>query len=256
MKDHGPYRRLLVIIILALGLSACGGSGLDTVGTGGATSATDVPSFEANTELSFTLTIAIDSADDDLDFAIDLENPYTMPLKIEGDGTVNVRAQDIERMVYRVCALNSQTPDCDTHTELITGDFDIVIDSCGRFVGDENCGGDDDTIYSGLFSADGSLSIDDLSIRMRIFLVTDEQDGTTADDTDEGLAAMNRLIIDLTTSKASAGSLSAEGSEWDGQKIVLVSAGTISSTVETLGGSDFATLLTGTFSPDPFTLLD
>jgi len=216
-------------------------------------SSTEQTVDSSNTTLNFSLTIEIDSPDDDLDFTIALTDLYAMPMNINS-GDISLKASDLESMIYRVCDVDSTETDCDTYTDASAGmDLDFVIDSCGRLVDDEDCE-TDQTEYTGEIYDDGSLVIDDLSIRVRTFLITSDSDGYSANESDEGLIVINRLVIDLTTGEVAIGDLSAEGSAWDGDSVTLVSSGTISSTVDTLGGSDFISTLTGSFTVDPLSL--
>jgi len=134
--------------------------------------------------------------------------------------------------------------------------MDLVIDSCGRLIADNQCGSIDETTYIGALDDNGNMNIDDVSIRIRTFFVTTDSDGFSAQATDEGLLLFKRLIIDLTTDTVTSGSLTQTGTPVSNNQVTLVSAGIISSTVPELGGANFLAVLDGEFNTNPFNLLN
>lgn len=248
---------ILFFGVLSLGLLNCGGnssSNNSPFNTGGSTEPSGASSTNnsssSNNGLNYTLVVEIDGEDLDLD--VNLKQRYDLDLTIESSGRVIVYAQDFPKMVYRVCTTGSKTSFCDAYSDDTGGlDIDVVLDSCGRLVSDANCGNSDSSFFTGQLDDDGQMSIDNLSVRMRIFAVTDELDGFSASDSDAGLLVMNRLIIDLTTGFVSAGAFQATGEAVEDGDVTLVSAGSLSSTIPTLGGADFIATLEGEFEQDP-----
>lgn len=223
--------------------------------------------------LAYNFDLTIDSTGDAFDFDIDLADDYALRLYINQDGTVALLASDFPRMVYRICAEGSDTSGChftydeedeeDWGLELAGGDFDIVIDSCGAAMADEDCGSPDDTVFTGSLASDGTLAIENMEFRVRAFFVTEELDGYTAEDSATGLLTSDtsiRLTISHITTGAvaiNAGDhLSAEGAAVSNSMVTLVGAGVIPSSVPELGGSYFIGTIAGTFSYDPLSLLE
>lgn len=220
-------------------------------------------------KLSFDFTVQLDSIDDGFDYTIDYPHHYDAIFYFDSDGTTMLAANDFPRMVYRICAENSDTDDCDKYYnpddyDVATegNDIDIVVDACGANVDDSLCGEDDETVYTGTLDANGTLRLDNVSFRVRFFIATAETNGQTADDSDTGLI-LSEDSIRLTISKITTGrvsisggdNLSATGSPVTSREVILVGGGIIPSDVPALGGSYFIGTMDGTFSSDPLELL-
>jgi len=207
--------------------------------------------------LYFNLNLQLDSDDEEWDFGVNLPDTYEIYMTLNEDYTITLRAQNMPKMVYRVCTLESETTGCHAYSDKTDGvDIDLVIDSCGRFVSDSDCGSEDDSEFSGILNDDGSLYLTDVSIRIRAFMVTENLDGYLAEDSAEGLFEINRLILDLTTDIVISGDLEASGEIIIEQAVVLVAAGSVSSVSEAFPGADFTAILDGTFDTDPLLILN
>lgn len=217
----------------------------------------DVSELGTPVVLTFLFETQIDSEEDDtLDFAIPFPDTYDVPLYVGSDGFISLLANEFPRMILRVCKTNSTSDNCTTEFDDIDFDIDIVLDSCGADVDDDECGSSDDTIYTGTLNSEGGISMNAIVIRIRLFAVTDEGDGTTADDTDTGLLVFSRLTARVTTGVVESGSLTESGSRINNRGVKLVGAGNIPNDIPTLGGAHYVSSLTGTFDIDPLALLE
>jgi hypothetical protein len=189
---------------------------------------------EPNSTLTFSVSLELDASNNNYDMTTAFAEDYQLPLTIEA-GNLTVDANNFPKMVYRVCQTDSSTASCDFITDALGLEIDVVVDSCGRLVDDADCGASDDTYYAGTLSESGDMTINDISLRLRLFLVNDEGDGTSALDSDEGLVTLNRIVVDLTTDSATSGDLSAQGLALNETDVTLVAAGTLSSTTPELG---------------------
>jgi len=249
---------IIYIGFMSICATACGSSPATSNQPGtNPTTTGSTNDFETNLSLTFHLTLTIDSEDDDLDLTVDLEDAFTLDMFLSENGTISLQAQDMPKMVYRICATDSTETNCDGISDATGGlDVDLVIDSCGRLIADSQCGSIDETTYTGDLDANGNMNIEDISIRLRTFFVAADSDGFSAQATDEGLLFFKRLIIDLTTDTVTSGSLTQTGTPVSDNQLTLVSAGIISSTVPELGGADFLAVLDGEFNTNPFNLLN
>lgn len=244
------YQRITLSLVLASFLLfqlSCGQSIDSQTSLSSADSAVSSASASAepNSTLTFSVLLQLDAANNDYDMTTAFAKDYQLPLTIEA-GSITVDAHDFPKMVYRVCQTDSDISDCDFVTDALGFEIDVVIDSCGRLVDDADCGTSDDTYYAGALSSDGDMTINDISMRLRLFIVTDDGDGYSALDSDEGLVTLNRIVVDLTTSSATSGNLSAQGSALDDEDdVTLVAAGTLSSTTPELGAAHFIATITG-----------
>ncbi len=248
------YKRIKAICGLALLFScfaACGG-GTTAPSTSGSGSASENADSNTNLNLSFSLDMILDASDEAPDLEISLDDAYTLPLFLDSDGSLTAMATDMPTMIYRVCATDSTRTGCDTFSDLTVGlDVDLVIDACGRLIDNDDCA-TDTTEFSGSIDADGTMEINDLSIRVRAFLITGTASGSTADEEDSGLLTFNRIVIDLTTGSASTGDYAEVGSPVENSEVTLVAAGTIATDSEDLSTTGFIATLTGSFDEDPF----
>ena len=249
---------LFFIFFLALSTS-CGGSDpayeKTSADTNSGTDESITAATDTNLTLSFTLSLTLDSSDDDWDFAVSLPTTYSLDLNKTADGSITMFANNMPQMVYRVCTIDSETENCQTFSDQTGGfDVDLVIDSCGRFIADENCGENDHTEFTGFIDSDGSMIIDNISIRIRTFFVDDDSSGMTATPTDSGLMDINRLVTTLTTETVHVGDLEATGDLINNKQITLVSVGTLSSVSDTFPGANYLAILKGSFDVNPFSL--
>ncbi|MBU0504495.1 MAG: hypothetical protein ABII18_02655 [bacterium] len=219
------------------------------------TTADEAATNQSNLTLSFSLSLTLDSEDDDWDFSVNLPTTYALDLNKTSNGNITMQAHDLPQMVYRVCTVDSDTENCQAFSDQTGGfDVDLVIDSCGRFVADENCGENDDTQFTGTIYSDGSMFIENISIRIRTFLVDDDSSGLTAKATDPGLMDINRLVTTLTTDTVTVNDLSATGDLITDKQVTLVSAGTLSSVSDTFPGANYLAILEGSFNNPPLAL--
>lgn len=254
-----PIKKLFLSFLTIILLSHCGGTSSSTNSNSTSTSSnqTTITSNDTNTELSFTLTLQIDADDDTFDFTVTMPDEYTVPLKVESDGTVTMYANDFPKVIYRICETSSDETDCDARTDQIGIDIDLVIDACGRFLTDASCGDSDSTQFSGTLSEDGSITIDNVAIRSRIFAITDSSDGFNADSTDSGLTSLDRIMVDITTGDVSTGDLESSGSNVDeDQNVTLVASGSVSSDTPYMGSAVFIGTITGSFDEDVLEFLE
>ncbi len=251
-------KRLFLLTLFLSFLGACATQSTTT--TSGGTEGTTDPSITAlgtQANLTFTFEIQIKSdSDSSIDFDIPFPSSYTVPLYVDSDGTVSMQAGDFPRMVYRVCKTDSTTSGCMSNYSGATFDVDVVIDSCGTSVTDTNCGDADGTVYTGILGDDGSIYINALSMRMRLFAATSSVNGYTATDGNSGLAVLSRMSVNISTANVASGTLSASGSPIDADnKVTLVSAGLIPSDIAVIGDAHYLSSLAGTFDMDPLSLL-
>lgn len=251
-------KRILFLLLVSF-LSGCGeaNTGSSTASGSESPSGTDTSDLGTQTNLTFLFTVQTDSeVDDTLDFAVVFPSSYIVPLYVQSNGTISFLANEFPRMVFRACANDSPTSDCHTYLDDLDIDIDLVIDACGEVEEDENCGEADTTVYSGTLSDDGSMNINAVSIRIRLFAVTDNLDGYTADDTDTGLMTLSRLIVRITTGAVQTGGLTETGSRLNNKAVKLVGGGLIPDDMPTLGGAHYVASMTGSFDGDPLALLE
>lgn len=238
---------LLVLALLPFLQLACGGSSTEPTSLQASGSESAQAMSESNSTLTFSVSLQLDATNNNYDMTTAFAEDYQLPLTIEAE-SLTANASDFPKMVYRVCQTDSGTASCDFITDALGFELDVVVDSCGRLVDDSDCGASDDTGYTGTLSESGDMTINDISLRLRLFLVDDDGDGYSAADSDEGLVTLNRIIVDLTTDSATSGSLSAQGSNLNGNDVTLVAAGVLSSTTPELGAAHFVATITGSLA--------
>lgn len=195
---------------------------------------------------------------DDLNVTLPFPDTYSMTLYIQDTGTVSLRAKDLSRMVLRICDSSTTRSDCDMELDDIDLDVDLVFDACGEQAdtGHNDCGDDDSTIYTGSLDSDGSLFINAIAMRIRIFAVTSSLDGYSASDTDEGLLPnLERITVKITTGSVSSGGLSDAGSPVSNKQVTLVSAGIVPDDMTLVSGASYLGVVDGTFDIDPLSLI-
>lgn len=255
-----PIRFILASFLFLA--AACGGS-----------SSTDEPEVTPNitptgtsssgTKVNFNyqFTVATESNSMALDTSIVFPNSggFNVPLSVQSNGIVSMKAADFPRMVLRVCRTGSASANCSyfytpDETVLDAGDVDLVFDACSAAT-DAECGAKDASLFTGTLKADGTMNINSIAIRIRVFAVTDSLDGFSANATQGGLLSLPRMIVAITTDTVTTGSLSATGSKVAGKKVGFVGAGVIPSSMPYIGGLAFLSTITGSFDVDPLGLL-
>jgi len=207
-------------------------------------------------KLTFQLSLKVDSDDEDFDLDFTLDKQLAVDMNISDRGIITLWTKNIPPMIYRICSIDSKLNHCDVYSDATGGlDIVVVIDSCGRLIADENCGPNDQTFFSGKIKSNGSMTLSNLSIRLRLFKVDSSSDDFFEDPTESGFLDIKRFIVDLTTEDSSSGNLSVKGSPILRKDVTLVTAGVLSTTVPNLGGSDFTAVLKGTFDQDPLRFL-
>lgn len=215
--------------------------------------------------LNFELAVQIKSdSDSSINFQIPFPSLYSAPMYVTSDGTISMIASEFPRIVYRVCQTDSTDSECMAFYSGLDDtkfDIDFVIDSCGKDISDKYCGDTDGTIYNGILSDDGSIYINGISLRIRIFYASSSPNGYTATATNTGLTfdpPLSRMTVNISTANVSSGSsLSATGSRInDDGEVTLVSAGIIPYNFPAMGGAHYVSSLTGTFDIDPLSLLE
>lgn len=248
---------LVILLSLPAACSQTTTSEEDNASSPTGNSSTSEDDFDANINLTFNIDILLEAEDDATTLEISLNDDYTLPLHLDSNGDLTVRAKDMPTMIYRVCATGTTQTGCDTYSDLTSGlNADLVIDSCGRLVDNADCGTSDDTTFSGSISDDGSMIINDLSIRIRAFLVTSTSSGSAADDGDAGLLTFHRMVMDLTTTTVSTNDFTQTGSSITNKTVTLVATATVATTSTDFESADFIATLTGTFDVDPLGMID
>lgn len=255
MKSNYFFKFFLAAL-LSLSLLQCGGATTQTSeGTPQNSESNTNAGLTSNLNFNFTLSIDISTEENTL--SVDFDEEYTLPLTLSADGTLQVEARDFEPMIFRACGPSIEQDDCDGFYEEAGAQIvDLVIDACGQFVDNENCVDNDTSIFSGLYTNTGSLVLGTIWIRMRGFVVSDSSDGFSASPGDSGsFRDIVRIPVYLTTGSATSGDFDLTGSKWDGSSITLVSAGNLSSVIDSLGLANYGATITGAFDTDPNDLL-
>lgn len=209
-----------------------------------------------NSLIPFTLTYKIKTTltvtdDENSPYVTETEQNLVFPFYVDiNTKTAYMMANEFPSFISRVCASEELSTDCDFIYEgLGEGEMvDIVFDSCGDGLSNSKCGPKDATLFSGEFDLDtGSFDINNLAIRVRAFEVTDEEDGSNAQATDDGMVNLERINAALSTASSVGGSpFTTSG------KVVLGAKGIIPSGFSELEGASYTAIVTGTISPNPF----
>lgn len=253
MTMKQSFVKLLLGICLIFNGLHCGSAATPTSDDSDTGQDESISSSVNNNSLNFLLNIQINADEDS--FNIDYAKPLELPLAIDDDGNITIAANAVPKIVYRICTEDSTTSACDARSDLTGGfDLDLVIDACGRFVANENCGTSDNTTFNGKITQTGTIALSQLSIRVRVFAISNTSNGFTATTDQQGLLDLNRLLLSLTTNDAASGLLSVSGMavDQDNWEVILVGAGKLPSSNEALGGADFAVTILGAFANNPF----
>lgn len=187
------------------------------------------PNLSTETLLfNFGLLVQAESPDDDgLSITIPFLEQKTLPISLKPNGSISIKARDFPRYVLRLCKLGSQIDNCTQESSQVPTDLDLVLDLCGFEEPDENCGrdGGDNTLSLGKINDDGSVSLLQVPFRLRLFAVTDQLDGFTAEDTDLGLSESDRIPVNLVTGTSSTSLLAGSGSRLNENILHLVGTG-------------------------------
>lgn len=209
------------------------------------------------TRLTFQFEIRTDSStNDNLDLQILHPQSFVIPVYIQEDGLVSVKAGEFPKMVLRLCRVSSSTANCDVRTDDVDFDVDLVLDSCGSDRTDIQCGSADPTVFSGLVQSDGFVLVNAIAIRVRLFVAGTSSDGYTAGSIDPGLIVLERIEVSVSTGEVTMGSLMATGALLENSTIKLVAGGLIPASMPRLGGANYLAILQGTFDVDPLSLLE
>lgn len=227
----------------------------------------DLSALGTRVNLTYSFINRIDSPDNAFDSQIDYPTSFSVPLYVLPNGLVSLRAADFPKMRLRVCFPGSNAPLCDVRaTQNIDlgvdgaeDAFDLVLDACGQGRADKDCGEKDPTIFLGALQSNGSLTVNGIILRARIFLIKAASDGERAAATDRGLMVLSRIPVRVTTeavTAAGAGSLSGTGIRLANRQISLVAAGVIPASMPELGNSQYQGSLSGEFDIDPLMILE
>jgi hypothetical protein len=253
------FNTIITALFTCLLILNCGGASTDSSNENNEESSSNSSSSSSSNnsdhELEFSFGLSLTISDDDQSLEVDFPSQYDLDLYLSEEGELTVYAKDFPTMVYRICMNSSDLSGCHSYSDELGIDADIVIDSCGRLVSDEDCGNQDNTSFSGTIDSDGSMSINSISIRTRLFAINSDSSGYTADESDTGLIELNRMVISINTDDTSSGSLVANGNPIDDSEVTLVAAGTLSSAAPALAGADFVTEISGSFDENPLDIL-
>lgn len=208
----------------------------------------------ATTSFTYLFNLKIDAEGDAYDFNINYPQAYTVPMYVQENGKVSLIANEFPKMVYRACSSDTTRSDCDIKYDDLGSDMDLVIDLCGFDNEDDECGSSDTTVFDGQLTEQGLLSINAVSLRVRIFPTNSSNNGQTASATDAGFVHLSRMMIKVTNSSVESGSLLATGTRLVDSASTLVAAGIIPVDIPLVGGAHYAASLDGNFSIDPLTL--
>ena len=252
-------KSLKAVALLCL-LASCGGansSGTAEEPNFGTTPTTiDRSALGTAINLNYNFTIQIDDDDNTLDLTVPFPDTYEAPFYFNTDGTVSLIANEFPQMIFRVCDGESTTTACDAYYDGLGNDFDLVIDSCGATLEDEDCGTADTTVFSGTLASTGDMAVNATSIRVRLFSSTSSPNGFTANDTDSGLLNLEHMVAKITTAALTSGDRSPVGSRLNSSAITLVAAGSVPDDLPVIGGAHYAATISGTFESDPLELLE
>lgn len=241
---------LFQLFVLTGFLASCGGSNSPSP-VAAVTSVSGASG--SNTTLTFALSLTLNSDNDNHDVVLNIPGPHSLPvLHDAANGSITLAARDFPRLVYRVCHLAS-TQNCQGYTDMLGFDVDIVIDACGRFLDNALCGENDFTEYVGVWDEVGNILVEDVAMRTRLFIVSDDEDGYTTSDQADGLVDFNRTVVTLTTGIGQIGEMAAEGSPVDADgNVTLIATGSVTNNPITVGNAtlsdtEFLGIITGRF---------
>lgn len=248
--------KVLMVLMFLAALMACGGggSGGDSSADTSVTPTSSALGTQVNFDFSFSLKLN-SLEDNDLDMDITLLDDFILPMYVQSNGIVTVAAKEFDRIVFRVCAPNTNEDFCDRKVKGLTDNVDLVIDLCGVSVDDADCD-TDSTVFKGSVSPTGAIIVNSVAIRVRAFFVRDDLDGFQADDEDKGIATLPRLVLKLTTGSVTTGTLSGVGSSISGSNATLVAGGILPEKMEELSNAHYLATLVGSFDISPLSLLE
>lgn len=249
--------------ILVIVFFGCGSTVED--GDTGDTGDTDANIAALGTQVLFAFNFSILLSNGESDFPeFRYPDSYILPLYLQSNGTVHVRARDLAPMILRVCPTTVSSLECDVFSDAegIGAGLDLVVDLCGVNNGHAQCGVTDTTVFQGSLNRSGQLILSSLGIRMRVFLL-----GTSGPEGDEAPASaggfipdLPRLNVTVTTGDVNTGLLSGSGQLVTNNQVILVAGGvlpelTISEDLPDLSGYHYLAELAGVFNQNPLNLL-
>lgn len=245
-----PFCQVLLSVLTGLFVS-CGGAGP----AGPVTAVTSHSAAQSsNTTLTFSLTLTLNSSNDDYDVVLNIPGSHDLPLWHDAENnSITLAARDFPRLVYRICHLESVTQGCHGYTDMLGFDVDIVIDACGRFLDNSLCGENDATEYAGIWDEAGNIFVENVAMRTRLFVVSPDEDGYQASDQADGFVDFNRTVVTLTTGLGQIGEMAGTGSPVDeNSNVTLIATGSVKNNPITVGGStlsdtEFLGIITGQF---------
>jgi hypothetical protein len=251
----GASMKKYFLMLMAISLISCGGSGSSSSSNNDGNNLNEGALPPGNqVEMSYHLATQLKTADGSLSLPITYPEDYKVILGVASNGTLSAYAHDFPSMVLRICKTGSTKRDCDAFTDQIGLDVDLVFDVCGAD-NDKNCGTKDQTLVTGTLLKDGTMSLDSVPVRARVFSITATLDGFTAPDTATGLLTFPHIVLSLSTDNVTSGSLTATGSKLSQKKATLVGGGVLPADMQQLSGADYIAMFTGTFDKDPLSFL-
>ena len=252
-------RSIISMIVLACFISACGASGSNNSAEDPTPNITPA-SLGTKVNLTYNFQIQLAEGKTIHDPYV-FPKEYTVPLYVQDNGSVSLRARDFPKMVLRICPTGTPRTDCDVtitsdDQDLGTG-LDMVMDLCGINNPHSGCGSADGTIFSGKLIDDGSLSISGIAVRVRIFHLNEGPNGNTALATSSGfIADLPRITATVQTTDIITSTLKAYGEKILGKDISLTAGGVIPANMPELGDSSYVVTMEGSFDQEPLPLLN
>ena len=203
-----------------------------------------------SSQMEFSLNLLIDSQNDEYDFLLSLDETYSLPLQISDENEIAIQAKDFPKIIYRICDVGSSSAICDSYTDALGFDIDLVIDSCGKLKSHSECGQQDNSTYIGELKSNGEILIENISMRTRIIKVSATSDGYTASDADVGLFSLEKITVTLSTDSKELNGITFDGALYQNNKAKLIVSGQIPSSTPFLGGGEFVGEIDGQFSSD------
>jgi hypothetical protein len=259
----GKMNKGLSVWVLALFAIACGGGGED---------GTDLPPDSSSNVsanglgetafLTFHFTVQVsDSVSSAVPPRLTFPATYVAPFHVKPNGDVSLVAKEFPPMVLRICPTGLLDSFCATYVDddRVGDGLDLVMDLCKVGLPHSNCG-EDASIFKGRLTPDGSLFINGIDVRVRVFLLVGDGSGPTgktARESDGGfIADMPRLTVKVHTDRAASGKLSADGQKVEDKHVRLVSAGIIPENMPEIGLANYLGIIEGNFTVDPLDWLD
>ncbi|EKD42075.1 MAG: hypothetical protein ACD_73C00343G0001 [uncultured bacterium] len=255
-------KQFLILCLLALTVACGGAASSDSSGNTDNSANTSQTDNTLGTKLNLTYNFKIQVSDSGgVHEPYVFPQEYTTPLYVKSNGTVTLRAKDYPRMVLRICPTSSARSDCDikvnTDDDIGSG-IDLTLDLCGINNSHSQCGDGDTTNFAGLLASDGSLTINAVAVRVRVFyLNNDGPTGYSASDTATGFVSdLPRITASIRTNPdIISGGLKAFGQKVTDTDITLIAGGVIPSDMPDLGDASYIVTMEGIFDEAPLDLI-